>query len=308
MKGLGISKILGSVALIAFTGAVAVSATGAFFNDTETSTGNTFTAGAIDLKVDAQAHYDGLICSETSPSVFQWIDDAADATPTTRPELLNQPCDGTWAMTDLGLTHKFFNLADVKPGDDGENTVSLHVDNNAAYACVDINVTANDDMSSTDPELAAPDVAEDANNFFDGELAQNLDFFAWLDQGSIPAFQCTTSGACPADPTEGDNVWQGETAEPHLFSNVHGPLSDAIPNGKHYTLASPQTQALPAGSSSFIGLAWCAGTFTVGPTSYSCSGVSMGNVAQTDKAVADITFRVEQARNNPNFTCTLQQP
>jgi hypothetical protein len=34
----------------------------------------------------------------------------------------------------------------------------------------------------------------------------------------------------------------------------------------------------------------------------------MGNVAQTDKAVADITFRVEQARNNPNFTCTLQQP
>ena len=55
-------KILLSLAIIAVVGAVAVGVTGAFFSDTETSTGNTFTAGAIDLKVDSEQHYNGNVC------------------------------------------------------------------------------------------------------------------------------------------------------------------------------------------------------------------------------------------------------
>jgi len=38
--------------MIAMVSAVAVGATRAYFSDTETSTGNTFTAGTLDLKVD----------------------------------------------------------------------------------------------------------------------------------------------------------------------------------------------------------------------------------------------------------------
>lgn len=47
-------KIIISLAMIAAVGAVVVGATTAFFSDTETSVGNTFTAGTIDISVDGQ--------------------------------------------------------------------------------------------------------------------------------------------------------------------------------------------------------------------------------------------------------------
>ena len=56
-------KILLSLGTIAIVGALVAGATGAFFNDTETSTGNVFTAGSIDLKVDqTRATYNGEEC------------------------------------------------------------------------------------------------------------------------------------------------------------------------------------------------------------------------------------------------------
>lgn len=307
MTGLNVSKILGSVALIAFTGAVAVSATGAFFSDTETSTGNTFTAGAIDLTVDNTQHYNNAVCTlldgqaTTSPGYYWMLEPNAVVSNPQYPAI-GSPCDGTWTATDLGPTHQFFDFNDVKPGDTGEDTISLHVTSNEAYACVDIAVTSNDDVTCTEPEneLGAENGAcqnSVPSAAFDGELAQNLDFFAWADTGATPGYQGLQ------DVGEGDNIWQAN--ELPLFSNVHGPLSDAIPAGKTYSLATPSLGALPAGSTSYIGLEWCAGTFTVGaPGSITCSGSSMGNVTQTDSATANVTFRVEQARNNPNFTCT----
>jgi len=47
-------KILLSVAIIGAVAAIVVGATTAYFSDTETSTGNTFTAGTIDIAVDDQ--------------------------------------------------------------------------------------------------------------------------------------------------------------------------------------------------------------------------------------------------------------
>lgn len=47
-------KILISLAIIAVVGAVGFGATRAYFSDTETSTGNTFTAGTIDLAVESE--------------------------------------------------------------------------------------------------------------------------------------------------------------------------------------------------------------------------------------------------------------
>jgi predicted ribosomally synthesized peptide with SipW-like signal peptide len=49
--------------MIVFVGALAAGATGAFFSDTETSTGNTFAAGSLDLRVDSEAHYNGSVCT-----------------------------------------------------------------------------------------------------------------------------------------------------------------------------------------------------------------------------------------------------
>lgn len=45
-------RILLSLIVLALAGTVAIGATRAYFSDTETSTGNTFTAGTLDLKVN----------------------------------------------------------------------------------------------------------------------------------------------------------------------------------------------------------------------------------------------------------------
>lgn len=45
-------RIILSLAIIAAVGAIAVGATTAYFSDNETSTGNTFTAGTLDLNLD----------------------------------------------------------------------------------------------------------------------------------------------------------------------------------------------------------------------------------------------------------------
>src|SRR3989338_4239495 len=49
-------KILYSAGLIVFVAALALGATGAFFSDSETSTGNILTAGAIDLQIDNEGY------------------------------------------------------------------------------------------------------------------------------------------------------------------------------------------------------------------------------------------------------------
>ena len=106
-------KVIISLSIIAAAAAIAVGATTAFFSDTETSTGNTFTAGSIDLTVDNTQHYNGNVCvkADTTEPTYIWKGNAAYPVPGTS-------CDGTWAATDLGV-EKFFNYADVKPGEIG---------------------------------------------------------------------------------------------------------------------------------------------------------------------------------------------
>src|SRR3989338_287537 len=56
-------KILLSVAGIVVIAGAVTGATIAFYNDTETSTGNIFVAGSVDLKVDhTYASYNGVDC------------------------------------------------------------------------------------------------------------------------------------------------------------------------------------------------------------------------------------------------------
>jgi predicted ribosomally synthesized peptide with SipW-like signal peptide len=274
-------KIFLSLAAIVFVGAAAAGATGAFFSDVETSTGNTFTAGALDLKVDSQSHYDGLVCVDNDG--YRWVAESTTTAPA-RPELIGQRCDGSWTLTDLGLSNKFFNFSDVKPGDQGENTISLHVDNNA-WACLDIGTNENNENTLLQPEINAGDAGTTS-----GELAQNVQLFTWLDNA-------TTSGAVP-----GDNIWQaGETQLSAVTSLA------ALSATTTLTLADGGTLApLPGGSTSYVGLGWCAGALTIGaPGSWSCNGASMNNQSQTDSAVATVQIRAEQARNNPNFRCVL---
>ncbi len=278
-------KIALSVGMIVFVGAAAAGATGAFFSDNETSTGNTFTAGAIDLKVDSQSHYNHMVCVLPQQGPSTWQPEAGFVPGPNQYPATGSPCDGTWTLTDLGPTNKFFNFGDVKPGDQGEDTVSLHVDNNPAWACAYIKTTSNNENTLLQPEVNAGDTGTSS-----GELAQNINFFTWLDNSSA-------TGTVP-----GDNIWQ--VGEPLLQSPVA--LSATIGATTTLTLADGGSgTALPGGSTSYIGLGWCAGGLTISTSTatWSCNGATMSNIAQTDSATADITFHVEQQRNNPNFRC-----
>ncbi len=292
MKG-----IITSLGMIVFAGAVVAGGTGAFFSDTETSTANVFTAGAIDLKVDSQQHYNGNVCvlnKETGEEVPLYVWEGKSPYPKA-----GTACDGTWTETDLGLTHQFFDFDDVKPGDEGENTISLHVINNDAWMCADVKITENSDQTCVDPENDATGendacVVEGANGT-NGDLAQNLWFVAWNDNG-VDANNTPISGA-----VAGDNIHQA--GEVLLFEE--GPASNVL-NGGTLTIADSGTNTpIPGGSTQYIGLAWCAGTMTADTNSGTptCSGGTMGNEAQTDSMKADITFRVEQSRNNEDFSC-----
>jgi len=68
-------RILLSLGTLIVTGAVVVGGTGAFFSDTETSTGNVFTAGEVDLKVNhTQQQYNGVDCQTCGVSVYSSTD------------------------------------------------------------------------------------------------------------------------------------------------------------------------------------------------------------------------------------------
>ncbi len=273
-------KILISLGVIVFASAVIIGATGAFFSDTETSTGNTFTAGSIDLKVDDTQHYNGMICElngSTADLTDYWWRHEGNNAPAAWP-VEYSACNGTWLLKDLVPTQdKFFNFTDVKPGDSGENTISLHVDNNAAYACADLSNIKNDDNTHLVPETLAGDTTPGPTG--QGELGQGLDFLIWND-------------------TNGNNVWDANEVGQNTTGGA--PLTNQT-----YTLADGSGPAIPATGTSYLGLAWCAGTFTAGGpgTPPVCDGSTMGNEAQTDSYAADIGIRVVQARNNSAFRC-----
>lgn len=64
-------KILLSLAVILAVGGVVWGVTGAFYNDTEASTGNIFVAGSIDLKVDhTKQTYNGVDCKTCSLTLY----------------------------------------------------------------------------------------------------------------------------------------------------------------------------------------------------------------------------------------------
>src|SRR3989344_7043000 len=143
-------KIILSLSMMAAIAVVAVGATGAFFSDPETATGNTFTAGAIDLGIDNTSYYNGVANAGTSWELDYDID--------------SNNGDGD-------VPRQFFNFSDLKPGDYGEDTISIHVNNNESWMCADVALTSNDDNDCTEPENDVEGSACDPSNNPDSDNA-----------------------------------------------------------------------------------------------------------------------------------------
>ena len=269
-------KLLLSLAVIVAVGGGVAASTGAFFSDTETSTGNTFTAGALDLTIDNSSYG------------FDWnnpLIPIANTTGAWGPNAAN-----SWALSDL-TNQLFFSFADLKPGDYGEDTISLHVQNNA-WACMNLKLTGTPENGVNGPETAVPDLTTGTN---DGELQDYLSFIFWND--------------------DGDNVLeQGE----QVIEKLSG-LPGSIFTGNWLPIADARSTPLKAGDKTYIGKGWCFGRIVETPvdrnpadntppvpgaTGFTCDGSGNQNIAQTDGINVDVSFYSEQARNNDEFLCS----
>ncbi|MDO8430683.1 MAG: TasA family protein [Candidatus Taylorbacteria bacterium] len=261
--------ILSLLVIVGTTAALAFGGTGAFFGDSETSTGNTFAAGAIDLKIDNHSYYNGILNAST-----------------------------TWELKDLTI-EKFFDFPDLKPGDTGEDTISLHVNDNDAYLCANIKLTSNSDNTQTEPEALV-----DANGTSTGELATNVNFMWWAD--------------------DGDNVLESNEnviSQGHIGAlGLQGSTTIALADSQN-NIWTGQGGPVPGAQTHYIGKAWCFGTIGSAPLAQdgvgsssprtpansnggiTCNGTALGNETQTDSLTADVTFSAVQSRNNPGFMC-----
>ncbi|MBI4709248.1 MAG: hypothetical protein HY764_03540 [Candidatus Portnoybacteria bacterium] len=274
-------KIILSLSIIAAAAAVVIGVTTSFFSDTETSSGNTFTAGDIDLQIDNESYVtneDGILVASPNTS---------------------------WDLADLTI-EKFFDFDDLKPGDIGEDTISIHIGSNDAWVCAAARITADEDVTCTEPE------GDDDSNCAEsgaglGELDEEINFAFWVD--------------------DGDNVLEDNEVS-SIF--LEGPLSGIGAQGQ-ITLADfdesilPDKGPIPGDETFHIGKAWCFGdleeaavasdNYENGPltsvdngiigTGFTCDGAPVDNAAQTDMVMGDLQFFAVQSRNNPDFDCEI---
>ncbi|WP_440007728.1 TasA family protein [Halomicrococcus sp. SG-WS-1] len=162
-------KLLGAFGAMGTGAALGGAGTMAYFNDKEKSTGNTFTAGELDLEIDWVEHYNG-----------EKIEDQ---------DLTSNP-------------GPIFDLGDVKPGDYGEATISLHVFDNPAFVHMAGELTSNAENGVNEPESKAEEEDDpkgpDSGDDWSGELADEILVDVWYD-------------GTEEDPDGGNNVFdEGE--------------------------------------------------------------------------------------------------
>jgi len=276
-------KLIISTSTLLAVIAIVAGVTTAFYNDVETSSGNTLSAGAVDLGIDNESYYNGAFNPETS-----WLLDW-DLDPETNPD---------------GLPRLFFNFLDLKPGDWGEDTISLHVDDNDAWACMAFNVTADEDNGSTEPELDD----EDPYTADDGELDDFINFVWWADDGD---------NVLENTEMENGKFQEGTFSDIGSFSVA---LADATGDG---IFQGDNNDPLEGDVTYYIGKAWCFGNMELDPVDQdglgktdpvtngpiqrgpgiTCDGAPLDNSTQTDKLTADVVFTALQERHNPGFKC-----
>ncbi len=244
--GVRTTLIVGVVALLVYALGVRGSSVGATF---ATGSGT----GGLEMKIDSRTIYNGVL----------------------QPAL-------SWALKDLTpWADHFFNFGDVKPGDHGTNTISIHIKKNPAWVCLDFVNLKDKENGKNEPESQVDGTS-------DGELSHELEFFSWMD--------------------DGDNKY--EIGERALFGTSTQSAFEVL-KGKSYALADAHTgTAFPAGQTKYVGVVWCAGDLSVSTTtaSIACNGEAMGNEAQTDSMSLDVALRAVSSKDQKRFSCTNDTP
>jgi len=198
------------------------------------------------------------------------------------PSFPNGGMCSVWGEKDLGDGDTFWYFPDIKPGDYGTNILSLHDYGNDAFACLVPSNIRDDENVAVEPELTAlPTPDTTADGIQNGELSDELEFFIWED-------------------LNGNNVYDSSNNEPVLVKA--GTPFNQIPT-EMVTMSLTGNAPI-----TLVGMNWCAGTQT-GPqntgdaTPVACDGNGMGDIAQTDKMLADFVAYAVQQRNNVAPDC-----
>ena len=137
-------RILASLIIVGLVAATVGNSTVALLNDQETSSENTFSTGEIDLTIDWNESYNGENVE--------------------RQEFTDNP-------------GPIFNFTDLKPGDHGEATVSIHLEDNPGWVWMRGIETKDEEVVETESETSMGDTDPD------GELDDELIFTIWRDDG-----------------------------------------------------------------------------------------------------------------------------
>jgi len=175
-----LKKVLLSLLSITAVGILAFGASRAFFNDMEKSTGNSFTAGKLDLIVNI----DGVSVSNRSIFNEPDIKPGDQGEKTLDMIVIDNPSCGTLTFTLNGNLDKDNSCTEPEAGVEGPNCpVGYYIN------------------------PPNPPVSE-------GELNENMIVTVWEDSGMNPGWQCGNTPGCAADVMEGDNIKQ---ANEHVF-------------------------------------------------------------------------------------------
>lgn len=184
--------------------------------------------------------------------------------------------DLSWELKDLvpGV-NKFFNFGDIKPGDTGVNTISIHVDTDA-YVCLDFSNLVDEENGVNEPESLV-DVT------VGGDLSGIIEFFAWRDDGNNNF-----------EPGERPLFGTSSQAAVVVLNDTSYPLADAAIE-----------EVLAEGETHYVGITWCAGDLEVDlqTGALSCDALAMGNEYQTDSFSVDVSLRAVEASSFTNYQC-----
>ncbi len=189
----------------------------------------------------------------------------------------------TWDLKNLvpGVD-RFWNFDDVKPGDTGTSSISLHIKNGPAYICLDFYNYKDFENGINEPESHVD------TSSTTGELGPGLEFFAWRD--------------------DGDKKF--EVGEKPLFGTSTQSAVKVL-NNTTYAIADALTgNPIQDWSTQYVGVYWCAGDLEVdlATAQVTCNGKVLGNEAQTDSMMVDVGIRAVSAKAQPKFTCTGTPP
>ncbi|GAA0549452.1 SipW-dependent-type signal peptide-containing protein [Halorubrum ejinorense] len=246
--GLSRRKMLAGLGAIGVASAGAGLGTTAYFNDTESFEDNTLTAGNLDLLVDWQQTYDfgegrqfvsahpdhdgdGEQSVEIDGDVFSYSDfpdeTDEDSNGANLPVLtcdnippLSEADFGTDPVTGEEM-ETLVRLTDVKPGDSGEITFSLHLCDNPGYIWMQAGNVSEDGGAGTEPELLV-----DPDNV--GDLGDAIEARLWYDEDCDNVYD-------PAEPV--DIMLTLDFSGSMLYDQYGGVVSndDIAINGTTYT-------------------------------------------------------------------------